>query len=82
MTLEQELALRIAKFDELAKDYEQKSETARAKMQQRLCNQLKDALRALKRGQKIQPELLPVPLGFTKLPASSAQPSANRNLLT
>lgn len=69
-TLEQELVNRIAKFEALASDYEQKGDSGRARMQRRLCDQLKDALRVYKRGGKIQPDQLPVPIGFDKLPPS------------
>lgn len=59
---------RIAKFEELGNDYEQKGDAGRARMQRRLGGQLKDALKVYKRGGKIQPDQLPVPIGFEKLP--------------
>ncbi|KAI6171577.1 C2 domain-containing protein [Aphelenchoides bicaudatus] len=67
-TFEQELLNRIAKFEELADNYEQKEDVGRSRMQRRLAGQLKDALKVHKRGGKIQPDQLPVPLGFDKLP--------------
>lgn len=70
---------RIKKFESLVRAFTEKNEPSRARMNTRLMNQLKEALVRSRKGLPIQPETLPVPPGFEKLPASlPTKPPARR----
>ncbi|CAD5210901.1 unnamed protein product [Bursaphelenchus xylophilus] len=74
MSLEEELRARLAKFKFLAEDFQSKGENVKMKMNQRLGNQINQALVRLQRGHPIEPDKLPAPPGFGPLKPMSEYP--------